>query len=420
MGFAENYFLKHNFLTPQIKEPPMGLLSFIIIIPAYLEENLLDTLECLHQADRPEGAAEVIIVFNSAETDTEENKKINRQQYQLTREWSKQQSTSSLRFFPILIDNLPVKHAGAGLARKIGMDEALNRFNFTDNKEGMILSLDADTRVSSNYFTAIETSLQKHPEAGGCLIPFCHPIHGDEFTSEIYKAITQYELHLRYYKHMLQFIGFPYANYTIGSCFGVRAGVYARNGGMNRRKAGEDFYFLNKLFPHYTFVNVTDTIVFPSPRPSLRVPFGTGPVIHRLIQTSYSDYRTYNPQSFLELKRLFDAVPAIYTMKQSEIRLFFPTLPVAVQSFLMMQEFFIKIREFVENTSTSQAFIKRFYLWFDGFKVVKYLNFVHEVYFQKIPVKDAAGEFLKLNEFSVQKNDEAELLGIFRRLDQIV
>jgi glycosyltransferase involved in cell wall biosynthesis len=420
MGFAENYFLKHNFLTPQIKEPPMGLLSFIIIIPAYLEDILIRTLECLHQADRPEGTAEVIIVFNSAETDTEENKKINRQQYQLTKEWSQQKSTSALRFFPILIDNLPVKHAGAGLARKIGMDEALNRFNLTNSKEGLILSLDADTNVSSNYFTAIEASMQKHPEAGGCLIPFCHPTHGDEFTSEIYTAITQYELHMRYYRHMLQFIGFPYANYTIGSCFGVRAGVYARNGGMNRRKAGEDFYFLNKLFPHYTFVNITDTLVFPSPRPSLRVPFGTGPVIHQLIQNSGRDYRTYNPQSFLELKRLFDAVPSIYTMGQNEIQLFFSTLSVAVQSFLKGQDFFIKLREIVENSSTNQAFIKRFYLWFDGFKVVKYLNYVHEVYFQKIPVKDATVYFLKLNAFPAQKYDETELLEIFRKLDQIV
>lgn len=420
MSFAENYFLKHTFLIPQIKEPPMGLLSFIVVIPAYLEENIIDTLEFLRVADSSTEMVEVIIVFNHPETDTEANKKLNKAQYQMINEWSHRKSTTNIKFYPILVENLPKKHAGAGLARKIGMDEALNRFNVLNKPEGLILSLDADTRVGANYFTAIAKAMNLQPDSGGCLIPFCHPTEGDEYGPEVYRAITQYELHMRYYKHILQSTGFPYAYYTVGSCFGVRAEVYARYGGMNRRKAGEDFYFLNKLFPHTAFVDVTDTLVSPSSRPSLRVPFGTGPVIHQLIQNPGIDLLTYNPQAFFELKKLFDEVPAFYCVNYNELNSIFSTLSPAVRSFLKSQDFFNKIDEIAGNTSTNQAFIKRFYLWFDGFKVVKYLNYVHKEFFQKIPVKDAVKIFVEANGNITKDNSEYELLLTLRRIDQII
>jgi len=419
MAFAENYFSKHSFLIPQIKEPPEGLLSFIVIIPAYLEEDIIDTLECLHRAEKPERSVEVIVVFNASETDTREDREIIRQQYLLIREWSELKSTAALKFFTLFADRLPKKHAGAGLARKIGMDEALSRFNSLDRPEGVILSLDADTRVSKNYFTAIEKSFNSQTSSGGCLIPFCHPTEGKEFGSEIYRAITQYELHLRYYKHILQSTGFPYPFYTIGSCFGVKAKVYARCGGMNRKKAGEDFYFMNKLFPHIAFNNVSDTLVFPSPRPSLRVPFGTGPVIHELIQKPGTDYLTYCPQAFYDLKKLFDVVPQLYCNNFNTIQAISSGLSNALQSFLKEQGFSKKMEEIRNNTSSSDSFRKRFYLWFDGFKVVKYLNFVHQEYYEKIAVKKAAGDFLQHDGTIIQATDEDELLKLFRKLDNI-
>jgi nitrate reductase NapAB chaperone NapD len=67
MSFAENYFTNHTFLMPQIIEPPSGLLSFIVVIPSYMEEHIIETLECLKKAQRPAGSVEVIIVFNYSE-----------------------------------------------------------------------------------------------------------------------------------------------------------------------------------------------------------------------------------------------------------------------------------------------------------------------------------------------------------------
>ena len=70
---------------------------------------------------------------------------------------------------------------------------------------------------------------------------------GGKFDDNSYKAVWLYELHLRYYKQALQFTGFPYYYHTIGSAFAVNAEVYCKQGGMNRQKAGEDFYFLQKI-----------------------------------------------------------------------------------------------------------------------------------------------------------------------------
>ena len=69
---------------------------------------------------------------------------------------------------------------------------------------------------------------------------------------------------------------FPFAFHTIGSSMAVRASSYMRQGGMNKRKAGEDFYFQQKIIPLCGFTECNSTVVYPSPRPSYRVPFGTG------------------------------------------------------------------------------------------------------------------------------------------------
>jgi len=46
---------------------------------------------------------------------------------------------------------------------------------------------------------------------------------------------------------LLQQAGSPYAYHTIGSAFACRAEAYIAAGGMNRRHAAEDFYFLQQL-----------------------------------------------------------------------------------------------------------------------------------------------------------------------------
>ena len=145
-------------------------------------------------------------------------------------------------------------------------------------------------RCETNYFTAIESVLDTFPNTRGINIYFEHPVSGTEYPETVYRGIILYEMHLRYVNLMTRFTGFPHAYHTVGSCFGVRAESYAREGGMNRKKAGEDFYFLHKIIPLGEFREINSTCVIPSPRESDRVPFGTG-ACHKEI-CFFAEFRT--------------------------------------------------------------------------------------------------------------------------------
>jgi hypothetical protein len=67
---------------------------------------------------------------------------------------------------------------------------------------------------------------------------------------------------------------------------------------MNRRTAGEDFYFLQQLAKTSGVARLTGTTVFPSSRPSGRVPFGTGRAVGRLLAGDQQAVRYYPPEAF--------------------------------------------------------------------------------------------------------------------------
>ena len=128
MAFADLYLKKQSFET-RIKEKPSEDLRFIVVIPCYNEPFLINALESLKSCDPPKSELEVIIVINSSENTPDGIKEINYSTLTSLKEWKRNTHT----FFKIHIlyyPDLPKKHAGAGLARKIGMDEAVNRFNY--------------------------------------------------------------------------------------------------------------------------------------------------------------------------------------------------------------------------------------------------------------------------------------------------
>jgi hypothetical protein len=420
MSFANNYLTKHKPFIPFIEEPPSGLLSFIVVIPVYLEDKILVTLLSLKNASLPKQDVEILIVVNYSVNDTDDNKLINQRIFNELLTWCRINSTDGIRFYPLLAADLPAKHAGAGLARKIGMDQALQRYNQIDRHDGLILSLDADTTIDNNYFKAIENNMFSfaYTNYGGCIIHFEHPIKGDEFSKEVYDAIIQYELHLLYYKYSLKFAGFPYYHYTIGSCFGVRAGYYAQQGGMNRKKGGEDFYFLHKLFSHKPFAFISETCVYPSPRPSTRVPFGTGPAIAKMVKNKDLVFMTYSPRAFIDLKALFEKLPVFYHSNMQTIREETDSLPTSIQEFISKNEFDKKIIEIKRNSASPETFLKRFYQWFNGFMVVKYLNYCHQGIYYRIPIVKAIDALIKDKNLQIDNKDPKAILVFFREFDK--
>ncbi len=385
MSFAQRYLEKHTFLPLYFQEPPSGLLKYVVVIPAYREKNILHTLNSLIRCASPKGNIEILIIINSGEHETATIKKENLHTLHLVNKWIDDNYREERKTFVVNIPDLPKKHSGAGLARKIGMDAAISRFLMINKPDGFILSMDADTVVSSNYFTETEKISLSQPDISGIIYPFEHPLEGKEFPDRIYQAIAQYELYLRYFKLMLDYTGYPFGGYTIGSSFGIKAEMYAANGGMNKRKAGEDFYFLQKLFPLGSFVTARNTRVIPSPRTSHRVPFGTGPSVHMLVEENRS-MEVYHPRGFEDLKILFDNINSLYSGKEYEIR---KVLNHSLLSYLDDILFFEAVNQIRDNTSNIISFKKRFYRYFNAFQAIKYLNALSRNKLSKISIGEA-------------------------------
>jgi glycosyltransferase involved in cell wall biosynthesis len=214
---VDYYFQRFGFCARQILSPPVGDLGLAVIIPCFNEPDLVGCLESLRNCDRPRDGVEVLVVVNSAIDSPPEIIAQNRKTIAEAAKWIRANKSPRLDFHLLHFPNLPRKHAGVGLARKIGMDEALRRFADVRRTDGVMVCYDADCRCEKNYLTAIGRHFEQNAHAPGCAIYFEHPLAGP-LDSMIYQAVAAYELHLRYYIQALRHAGFPHAHHTVGSC----------------------------------------------------------------------------------------------------------------------------------------------------------------------------------------------------------
>lgn len=415
-ALAEFYQKRFSFGKPRLLTELHPETKLIIVIPACNEPDLLSTLHSLSNCDPSFFPVEVIVVIN--EGSNAENKVMaqNEHSERETLQWVASHSTEKLRFHILYEKKLPPKHAGVGLARKIGMDEALYRFA-SINFSGLIVCLDADCTVEKNYLQVLEKNfLEQHPKS--CTLYFEHDIDQVE-DRKMKEGIIRYELFLRYYVNALRYSGFPFSFHTIGSSMGVRADIYAKSGGMNRRKAGEDFYFLHKVAPLGNLMEIKETTVYPSARISDRVPFGTGKAQSEWKKKRTSEYLVYNTLIFKDLKSFVSSINVITTIEnQLSYLQWLSTHPETVKAFLLQENFEEKLVEIQQNTSSLPAFQKRFYAWLDGFKVLKFVHFARDHFYPQVPIEEASCQLLQrlLNE-DASTNAE-ELLLRYRKLDK--
>jgi glycosyltransferase involved in cell wall biosynthesis len=394
MGFASAYLHKHRFFHPFIVEGPRKDTSLIVVIPCFNEPGLLVSLASLYNARRPSFAVEVIVVVNLPEGSEKAVFEQNRKTVLQVREWSKGHSSAGFTVHVIDVPPFPSRHAGAGFARKAGMDEAVHRFNLLNNERGIIVSFDADSECDGNYFTELEKCFSK-PEITGCTIYFEHPLHGENDSAAANQAIAGYELYLRYFVQAMRWAGFPYAFHTIGSCFAVNSGTYARQGGMNRKTAGEDFYFLHKIFPLGNFTELNTTRVIPSSRISDRVPFGTGATMKRLAGDSRQKLQAYPPESFEELSSLFLIVPDFFGAGSHVVTEIVSRLPRSMAGYLEKNNFAGAVEQMNKHSAGLLTFRKRFFVWFSALRLLQYLNYARENYRDDQPVTQAAAALLE-------------------------
>lgn len=357
--------------------------GMVVVIPCYDEPDLFTTLISLQHCLPTQHPVGVLVVINSSELTDSSVVLHNRDTYDKLIAFATEHNTPELSFHGLLCEDLPRKHAGVGLARKIGMEWAVRGFLQSENKDGVILSLDADCVVSENYLSSIENQFSTK-NTNCCVINFTHQVSSNIDT--LTKAINQYEQYIWYFRDALKAIGFPYYYHTIGSAFAVSADAYVRVGGIGRQQGGEDFYFLQKLFQLGKTVELMKVFVYPEARFSERIPFGTGPALEKIIASTDGLLRVYSIESFVALKSFFDLRLTFYKQSEEEVVALINQLHPSMFEFLNSSNLLSAITDCNKNAASTLTFQKRFFHHFNAFAIIKYLNFVHADFFELTPI----------------------------------
>ena len=143
-----NYYLnRYAFREKIIQDKVSPEVGIVIVIPCHNEPNLVGALQSLADCVKPNCKVEVITVINASEKAEESVIRQNKKTFNDANEWyttylseitlfssdSAQEALAMTLHF-IEENALPKKHAGVGLARKIGMDEAAMRFESINNE----------------------------------------------------------------------------------------------------------------------------------------------------------------------------------------------------------------------------------------------------------------------------------------------
>lgn len=287
---------------------------------------------------------------------------------------------------------MPDKSGGVGAARKIGMDAALGLLDYRFAGKKLLICLDADTLVADNYLAAIRDYFRQE-QAVAAVVNYVHQI---PVPTANRLAICNYDIFLRYYVLGLQYAGSPYAYHSIGSTMISTIDAYIAVGGMNRREAAEDFYFLNKLAKFDTMGRITTTTVYPSARPSGRVPFGTGRRVSRFLKEHEDEWRLYNPQIFAIMKKWLQVMDAVPVPDTEGIMTSAREIDPLLYSFLESHNFPSIWARISKNVRQSGSLRRHFHCWFDGFKTLKLVHFLTEHGFPQINMFRALEDFFKL------------------------
>ena len=399
MNFADYYFARYNSRPTLFESIPNSTVGIIVVIPCYDDAFVFDTLKSLEETNQTETDVEAIVVVNSGINTPANIVQKNNEIFAELKARSESDYYKRFKLLPVIIENIPKKIAGVGYARKTGMDEAVRRFASIDKPNGIIVSLDADSLVSKNYFVSIESHFNQYPKNEAFTFQFRHDFNPNLYSKEEIEACKLYEIYLRYFRLALLTTAFPYCFHTIGSCFGVTASAYIKVGGMPCKQGGEDFYFLHKLAPMTIIGEIKETLVFPAPRLSDRVPFGTGPSVKNIMENNH--YHVYNFGLFAVLKQFFCSLQQLANAEKVDLTI----IPPEIISFVSEDKLSSIIDECRKNATIGKNLAKRLFSKFDAFFIVKFLNsFDVESNYPPINVLEVATLLLK--HYKVEKIDD--------------
>jgi len=342
--------------------------SSIVVIPSYCESNYItNTLNSLNnQLDFDLSKMLVLIVVNNSTLDSSEVIVDNINTMTLIANFN---SRYQLRYIDVSTDKkaLPDNLAGVGYSRKIGMDYALKY-----SREDTILHcLDADVLIDPFYLSKVN-EFYKENDSRALIVDFEHQKENDE---ELNKHIRSYELFLKKTAQDIRNAGSPYGYVALGPTITCLASTYVRVGGMVKKKATEDFYFLQKIrkFTKIDFLN--EKLVFPSARLSERVYLGTGFRMRELIKGKSIDDLYYSKKSYEILRKTIKKVLSLYTEDSSLLKKELINIEESLYPFLNKQGLFDVWGKINKESKTNKQFKLQFHKWFDNLKTLRLLKF---------------------------------------------
>ncbi len=397
----------------RINEAPSRSFSGAIVIPSLAEAvNLPQTLESL--SGNPAellGCFMILVVVNQRADASAAETADNLETLHSLPQWKRRYGLDNLFWVDAASagTTLPAKQ-GVGLARKIGLDLALPLLDYRRG-DPLLICLDADTIVQPDYLTAIIRHFAG-TSAGGASIPYRHrPASGQAGQS----AIDRYELFLRVYVLGLELAGSPYAFHTVGSAMACRASTYAASGGMNRRLAGEDFYFLQQVHKTSGVASLSGTIVLPSPRSSDRVPFGTGRAVGDMLEEGERRLLFYQPAVFSIVGEWLACVVEFYEADASELLSRAARISPVLHDVMEKAGFRRSWENLQKNNREGAKLMAAFHGWFDAFRTMRLIHELSDQAYPRIAPEGAVTPLL-MRAGQVSPDTAAGQLELLRRM----
>ncbi len=412
---VQKYLKKFGMPGREAEEKSGGKYKYIVVIPALKEYNNLkklilslvgcdnkyfDKILVMIVVNNVKGAEEVILADNYESI--EYLRRIINKEYSDKEEEIICRSGLNLALVDAATEgkNMPVKDGGVGFARKTGMDLALELFDYKSPGKNILGCLDADCTVEKNYFSAVY-EIYNSENINAAHVDYFHPAEGSEKEK---LAIICYEIFLRYYIFGLTFAKSPFAIHTIGSTMSCDAETYIKIQGMNKRKAAEDFYFMEKLAKITYIRQIKETRIYPSSRGSFRVPFGTGQRVNRYLSEERNEYLLYNPESFRILKQWLEIFLPEKPFTTESILSEAEKIDPLLFSFLLENKFDSGWPKIAVNAGSAKQLSKQKKMWFDGFRTLKFIHYLRDNGYPDINMFDALDEMFKMNGLNISIN----------------
>ena len=384
----------------------------VVVVPAICEfENIKNLLSSLIKNDLSLlKKSLVIFVINNSINSNQEIKEDNKKSLFLLREIINKSGSDNF-VFEISNSGIQIgvidaaskdkefedKQAGVGLARKIGLDQGLKVFDYSNSEKKILISLDADCTVEENYLREINKFFNEK-NISVTNVDFKHEfIHEEEHR----QGILSYEIFLRHYVSGLLYARSPYSFHTIGSILVCDHEAYLKAGGMITKKAAEDFYFLQKLAKLYKIHRIKSTKVKASARESWRVPFGTGKSMTDYL-SNRKEILLFDPDEYIILKKWLEIFNSDISLNVSELLNEAKKIHVELFNFLNNNEFSQQWSRILSNSKSEKQLNYQRKNWFDAFKTLKLIHHLRDTSFPMVDIKSGVEKLFMILDHSSQ------------------